>query len=261
MVTLILDCDGVLADTERDGHLVAFNAAFAEAGLATRWSEAEYGRLLRVGGGKERLRALFSAQALVADPALPLSRDKQDALIRELHARKTELFVSLCQEGRLPGRPGIARVVNAALDADWQVAVASTSAEQSVRAVLESVVGPGQAARFAGVFAGDVVARKKPAPDIYLLACERLSTGPGDAVVVEDSGVGAAAASRAGLGHLVTVSSFTANDEFPDAAAVVSSLGEADSPLRVVSSRVAPPPSVMVGLDDLRRAASVAVAS
>jgi hypothetical protein len=52
---LLFDCDGVLADTERDGHRVTFNAAFEAKGLAHRWSVEEYGELLKIGGGKERM--------------------------------------------------------------------------------------------------------------------------------------------------------------------------------------------------------------
>lgn len=255
--TLILDCDGVLADTERDGHLVAFNAAFTEAGIASRWDEPTYARLLGIGGGKERLRALFSPANLAADPALPRSAGEQDELVRHLHSRKTQFFIDLAGSGRLPGRPGVRRVVSEALARRWAVAVASTSSERSVRAVLEAAVGADDAARFAGVFAGDVVARKKPAPDIYLLACARLGVDPREVAVVEDSGLGAEAAAAAGLAHLVTVSSFTRADSFPTAAAVVTCLGDEDEPGAVLGARMEPPPGSPVTLDDLARVAAM----
>ena len=54
-IALIFDCDGVLADTERYGHLVAFNQTFEEFGLPVRWSVAEYQEKLKIGGGKERM--------------------------------------------------------------------------------------------------------------------------------------------------------------------------------------------------------------
>ena len=62
MQALIFDCDGVLVDTERDGHRVAFNEAFARKGLAARWSVEEYGELLKVAGGKERMRRYFDTR-------------------------------------------------------------------------------------------------------------------------------------------------------------------------------------------------------
>ena len=59
---LVLDCDGVLADTERYGHLVAFNETFAEFGLPVRWSVADYRDKLRIGGGKERMASLLTPE-------------------------------------------------------------------------------------------------------------------------------------------------------------------------------------------------------
>ena len=168
MPALIFDCDGVLADTERDGHRPAFNQAFAEAGLGVVWDEAEYGRRLRIGGGKERIASLF--------PDADARRDQ----ILDLHKRKTAIYKDIVRSGRLPGRPGIARIVNEALAAGWTLAVASTSAEESVRAVLQHVVGADVAANFA-VFAGDVVPAKKPDPGIYLLALSELGVDAGDA--------------------------------------------------------------------------------
>ncbi len=165
---LVFDCDGVLADTERDGHLPAFNATFAEFGLPVRWSVEEYGRLLAIGGGKERLATLFTPEN-VERYGLPAAPEEQRELVARWHKAKTARYTAFIGSGVLPARPGIARVAAEADDAGWQLAVASTSAEASVRAVLEHAVGAALGERFE-VFAGDVVPRKKPAPDIYLLA-------------------------------------------------------------------------------------------
>lgn len=221
MPALIFDCDGVLADTERDGHLPAFNAAFAEFGVPVTWTPAEYAEKLRIGGGKERLMTVF-------DDHLDLPWPETDAdradLVRRLHARKTELFTELVAAGHLPGRPGIARIIADALEAGWQVAVASTSAESSVRAVLRHAAGDDAAAQ-CHIFAGDIVRHKKPAPDIYLKALGDLALDAADCLVVEDSGVGLTAARAAGLTTVVTVSTFTATDDFTDAALVLPDLG------------------------------------
>lgn len=219
---LILDCDGVLADTERDGHLVAFNGAFVEADLPFRWSQDEYAHLLSIGGGKERLHTYLQSH-----PEIDLgSTEEVDALVRELHARKSQIYIGLVEVGDLPGRPGVRRLVGEALDAGWRVAVASTSALASVQAVLASVVASTDVHRISGVFAGDSVQSKKPAPDIYLLAARELNITADDVVVIEDSATGANAASAAGFRHLVTVSGFTATNSFPDAASVVDHLGD-----------------------------------
>jgi dihydroxyacetone kinase phosphoprotein-dependent L subunit len=223
---LIFDCDGVLADTERYGHLPAFNQTFAEFGLPVRWSVAEYREKVRIGGGKERLASLLTPE-FVAAAGLPADPARQQAEVAAWHRRKTEIYTSLVASGAVPPRPGIARVVAEALAAGWTLAVASTSAEVSVRATLERAVGA-EHARAITVFAGDIVAHKKPAPDIYRLALDSLGLPAGRVVVVEDSRNGLLAATGAGLACVITVNDFTAGEDFSEAALVVSSLGDPD---------------------------------
>lgn len=233
MPALIFDCDGVLADTERDGHLPAFNQTFADAGVPVHWSQEEYGHLLAIGGGKERLASVFTP-IFVETAHLPSDPDEQRELIATWHKAKTKTYTDLVAAGVMPARPGIARIVEEARAAGWQLAVASTSAEASVRAVLEHAVGAERAADFA-VFAGDVVPAKKPAPDIYLLALRELGIGPQEAIVVEDSSNGLRAALGAGVRTVVTVSSYTADEDFTGASLVVSSLGDPDQPATVLA--------------------------
>jgi len=246
---LIFDCDGVLADTERDGHRPAFNETFAEAGLPVRWSEEEYGVKLRIGGGKERMASLLTDE-FVRENGLPADAEGQKELLAGWHKRKTAIYKEMVRAGKLPGRPGIARIVDEALAAGWALAVASTSAEESVRAVLEHVVGTETATRFE-VFAGDVVPAKKPDPAIYLLALERMGVAPGDAIVVEDSRNGLLAAVGAGLPCVVTVSGYTADEDMSEAVLVVSSLGDPGEPARVLANRSAARPGDQVTLADL----------
>lgn len=233
---LILDCDGVIADTERYGHLPAFNQTFAEFQLPVHWSVDDYKEKLRIGGGKERMVSLLTP-AFVAAAGLPVDPEGQQAAVAAWHRRKTEIYTGLVARGDVPPRPGIARLVGEALDAGWLVAVASTSAEPSVRATLERAVGP-ETARRVSVFAGDIVPRKKPAPDIYQLALRELGVAAADAVVIEDSGNGLLAAAGAGLACLVTVNDFTAGEDFGQAALVVTSLGDPPAPDREGESAV-----------------------
>ncbi|MFD3922634.1 HAD-IA family hydrolase [Streptomyces sp. NPDC058595] len=234
MPALIFDCDGVLADTERDGHLPAFNETFAEFGLPVRWSDEEYARKVKVGGGKERMRTLLTPEFVVA-AGLPSDPDALDERVARWHRRKTEIYTGIIRGGSVPPRPGVRRVAAAAHEAGWTLAVASTSAEASVRSVLELAMGPELAAHF-GVFAGDVVRRKKPAPDIYALTVERLGLNPADAVVIEDSRNGMLAALGAGLACAVTTSAYTGDEDFTGASLVVDSLG--DPPPRETVTRV-----------------------
>jgi dihydroxyacetone kinase phosphoprotein-dependent L subunit len=248
---LILDCDGVIADTERFGHLVAFNQTFEEFGLPVRWSVAEYQEKLLIGGGKERMASLLTPE-FIAAAGLPADADGQRAAVAAWHRRKTEIYLDLVASGAVPPRPGVARLVAAALDAGWLVAVASTSAQASVQATLERAVGP-DVAQSVRVFAGDIVPRKKPAPDIYVLALRELGVAAADAVVVEDSRNGLLAATGAGIACLVTVNDFTAGEDFSEAALVVTSLGDpgAGEPAVVLANRSRATPGELVTLADL----------
>lgn len=233
MTALIFDCDGVLADTERDGHLPAFNQTFQEFGLPISWSQERYGELLEIGGGKERMASVITPDFAAAHGHA--GEEARGELIGQLHKRKSALFQEMARAGELPARPGIHRIITDALAEGWTVAIASTSAEPSVRAVLEHAVGAEAAAR-CHVFAGDIVEHKKPAPDIYLKVLDDLGLDPSDCLVFEDSGIGCASAVAAGLTTLVTVSTYTAADDFTGAIRVVEHLGEPGNPVPATAS-------------------------
>jgi HAD superfamily hydrolase (TIGR01509 family) len=244
---IVFDCDGVLADTERYGHRPAFNQTFREFGVPLEWSEEVYGERLKIAGGKERM-AIELTPDFVARNGLPADPEGQAALLAAWHKRKTAIYTDLVATGQIPPRPGVTRTISEAQDAGWKLAVASTSAEPSVRAILERAAGPERAARF-DVLAGDCVAHKKPAPDIYLLALDTLRLDPADVLVIEDSANGFEAATAAGLRCLITVNGYTEHEEFPGAAMVVSSLGDPDGERTIVlanSSALRPGPYVVL---------------
>jgi hypothetical protein len=222
---LLFDCDGVLCDTEKDGHRPAFNAAFAEAGIPHEWGVDQYGDLLRIGGGKERMTAFFDS---VADtpPWSTTPPEARAALVASLHKRKTDLFMQAVERGDMPLRPGVARLVKEAIDAGVKVAVCSTSNERAVATIVRVLLGDDVAAVMP-VFAGDVVPKKKPDPAIYLLAAARLGVDPARCVVVEDSDIGLRAARAAGMRCVVTVSSYTGGEAFDGADAVFPEIGDA----------------------------------
>ena len=221
MQALIFDCDGVLVDTERDGHRQAFNAAFKEMGLERSWSVERYGELLKTAGGKERMRRDFE------ETKWPVGADGRDALIVDLHALKTRLFMELIQTGQLPLRPGVARLVDEAITAGIKLAVCSTSNEKAVQAVVDTMLGA-ERAKHIPVFAGDMVPAKKPDPAIYTLAARELGLDAARTVVVEDSNNGLRAALGAGMTCIVTTSSYTGDEDFTGAARVVPELGDGE---------------------------------
>jgi HAD superfamily hydrolase (TIGR01509 family) len=227
---LLFDVDGTLADTERDGHRVAFNAAFAEVGLDWSWGIDLYGSLLRVTGGKERIREYIRLHRPDFDPGEPMDR-----FVKDLHRRKTERYVEMMRAGAIPLRSGVLRLLREAREAGVRLAIATTTTPENVDALLGSAAEPGLAGWFEVIAAGDVVPRKKPAPDIYHLALRQLGLSPHACVAVEDSDNGMRSALDAGLDALlITVSDYTAGQDFSDAPLVVDQLGEPEQPARVL---------------------------
>ncbi|KAG9446337.1 hypothetical protein H6P81_012465 [Aristolochia fimbriata] len=220
---LLFDCDGVLVDTEKDGHRVSFNDTFAERELGVTWDVDLYGELLKIGGGKERMTAYFN-QTSWPEKA-PKTDEERKEFVASLHKRKTELFMALIEKKLLPLRPGVARLIDEALGKGVKVAVCSTSNEKAVSAIVSCLLGPERAEKIK-IFAGDVVPRKKPDPAIYLLASSTLSVDPASCVVVEDSGIGLSAAKAAGMKCIVTKSGYTAEEDFDIADAVFDCIGD-----------------------------------
>ncbi len=218
---LIFDVDGTLAETEQDGHLPAFNAAFAGAGLDWAWPADLYGRLLSVTGGKERIRHYAERHHPAA-----LEQPGFDALVRQLHAAKTRDYVARVEAGRIPLRPGIARLIDEAEAAGLLLAIATTTTPENVTALLDATLGAGAAGRFAVIGAGDCVPAKKPAPDIYLWVLERLGLPAADCLALEDSANGLRAALAAGIPTVVTESAYTRGEDFSGALAVLPDLAE-----------------------------------
>jgi HAD superfamily hydrolase (TIGR01509 family) len=227
MQALIFDCDGVLVDTERDGHRVAFNRAFSKAGFDIDWDVELYGELLRVAGGKERMRHYFDSQGW------PDGADKdRDAFLAEMHKTKTAIFSDLIASGALPLRSGVLRLVDEAIAANVRMGVCTTSNPKSIDAVLD-LMGPQRKSKFEFVLAGDIVSRKKPDPEIYDLAKSRLKLPTSECIVVEDSRNGLLAAVGAGLPCFITTSTYTGGEDFSEAVGVAPELG--DPPNKTVS--------------------------
>jgi len=234
MKALIFDCDGVLVDTERDGHRVAFNRTFAKMGYDVEWSVEVYGELLNISGGKERMKHYFNQKGW------PARVSDKDQLILDLHKAKTDTFMAIIESGELELRPGVARLVDEAIaNSEIILAICSTSNERSVNLIAGKLLGAERKAEFKAILAGDVVSKKKPDPEIYNLVVERLRVKPAECVVVEDTRNGLLAAKAAGMKCVITTNGYTEKEDFGEADLVVSELGDL--------------PNVQVTLEELKK--------
>lgn len=239
---MLFDVDGTLADTEK-AHLEAFNRAFSGAGLDWHWSVSLYQELLAVTGGKERIHHYIDNY----HPEFTLPEDRDDFIAR-LHAEKTRLYVDALNRGALPLRPGVARLLREAREAGIRLAIATTTTPANVTALLHNTLGEEALGWFEVIGAGDVVARKKPAPDIYDYVLRNMALAPEQCVALEDSQGGLLAARAAGLTTIVAVNAFTRDHDFRQAALVVDQLGEPDRPFTVIQGDAGDKSCVDVGL-------------
>ncbi|MDD2920664.1 MAG: HAD-IA family hydrolase [Anaerolineales bacterium] len=217
----LFDQDGVIIDTERDGHRVSFNMTFKEFGFTDEWSVEYYHELLQIAGGKERMKHHWKTKGF----SKPLTEEEIDNLVKEMHKRKTALFVELIESGQLPLRPGIHRFMKELMDAGIKIGVCTTSNEKAAKAITEGLLAD---VKFEVVLAGDVVEKKKPDPEIYNLALTKLGLTPDEAFVVEDSKNGVKASKAAGLKTIVTFNGYTENEDIEAGDVIVSCLGDPD---------------------------------
>ncbi|MEO0455131.1 MAG: HAD-IA family hydrolase [Cyanobacteria bacterium P01_A01_bin.114] len=231
---LIFDVDGTLAETERDGHRVAFNQAFTAAGLDWCWSTDHYSQLLMISGGKERI-GYFIRQSH-PDFTPPAKFQELTEFIASLHRAKSEFYRQAI--ATIPLRPGVHRLLKEAKAAGLRLAIATTSHLHSVIPLLEARLGPEGPGWFEVIAAGDIVPHKKPAPDIYDYVLAKLQLPPENCLVFEDTHHGLMAATQANLKTIVTVNEYTQDQDFSEARAVVSHLGEPDQPCTVIAGKL-----------------------
>lgn len=232
---IIFDVDGTLADTE-DAHRIAFNKAFAENYLGWNWDVALYEKLLKVTGGKERIKYFI-------ETCLPDFRKPNDyeGFVKDLHQAKTGYYITMLREGLIPLRPGIKQLIDAARQAGIVLAIATTTSSENVATLLQQGLGAGSESWFAVTGCGDIVPHKKPAPDIYCWVLERLHLNASDCIALEDSENGLRSSMAAGIKTFIVTNNYTRNQDFTGAAAVFDGLDDLERFYRIAGLPLSKP--------------------
>lgn len=215
---IIFDVDGTLAETE-EAHRQAFNEAFKKFDLGWHWSQDDYRQLLKTTGGKERIRAHMQAISYLHQGSQPL-----DAYIAEIHAHKTRLYTAIIDGGSVPLRPGVRGLIEECASAGMRMAIATTTSQPNVVSLVNATLGKDGMKLFEVLSCGDMVPKKKPAPDIYLKALADLKLPAANCLAMEDSLNGLKSAMDADVITVITPSIYTADDDFTGAALITPTL-------------------------------------
>ena len=226
---LLFDVDGTLADTERDGHRVAFNLAFADAGLDWDWTVDIYEDLLTVTGGKERMKFFLDKYKPVFDEPEDLT-----TYIADMHKAKTAHYTKLLSEGKIPLRPGVERLLNEARERGYRLAISTTTTPANVEALLTHTLGKESMDWFEVIAAGDIVPAKKPAPDIYDWAMDKMNLKAEECIAFEDSRNGVLSSLAANLKTIITINDYTKDHDFTGAVIVLDQYGEPGAGFNVI---------------------------
>lgn len=235
---VLFDVDGTLADTEALGHRPAYNRAFRKLGLSFRWGPKLYRKLLKQPGGRERIKHYVQRFRPELGAEAGEAEQNLDAWVAKVHALKSHYFKRYMRHGRVPLRAGIARIMREARSEGVRLAIVTNASLKTLRPVLRYSMGPELAAEVEIIASGEEVQCKKPAPDLYQLAMRRLNLEAHECVALEDSEMGLRAAASAGLAAVVTINRDTLEQDFSEAALVVSSLGEPGAPTRVLKGHI-----------------------
>jgi len=244
---ILWDVDGTLAETERDGHRLAFNQAFQTAQVPWQWDEHHYGALLAVAGGRERLLHDMQFQEYA-----PIELKDREQLAERLHRLKNELYADIVAQGHLRLRAGVRELIEECIRERVRMGIVTTTSRCNVDALLSSQLGERWEAMFSVIVCAEHAPKKKPDPLSYFLALQALQIPAAAALAIEDAPAGIAAAQAARVAVILTRSHYfsgaTEAVAPPDVLAAGPSLGDAQG-----WSPIAAAGATRICLDQLRR--------
>lgn len=217
---LLWDVDGTLAETERDGHRIAFNQAFQALNIPWRWNEQRYGALLKVSGGRERLLHDMRFQE-----DAPAESGAREQLAESVHRLKNQLYADIVAGGLLTLRDGVRELMEDCVQAGVRMGIVTTTSRCNVDALLARQLGDSWRSLFATVVCAEQAPRKKPHPQAYFVALQALQLEPHLAVAIEDATAGVSAAQAAGIPVVITHSHYFPSVRSARALATGASLG------------------------------------
>ncbi len=212
---VIFGAIGTIAETS-DIQRQAFNRAFEEAGLNWIWDAETYRDLLKINGGRNRIRAYRDAD--------PMRANVTDAMIASLHAAKTNHYVAMLGTNHLRPRVGVVELINGCMSHAIPVAFCTSTATANVEALGAALADSLPFNWFAKIITIDQISQPKPAPDAYIYCLDQLELNADEVIAIEDTPASIASAKAAGIMTIATPGATTREQDFSAADLVLSSL-------------------------------------
>ena len=207
---------GTLLETS-ELQRTAFNQAFSENGLEWNWNQAQYQNLLKKSGGRQRIEDYAAQQGVEVDA-------------KKLHNEKTKIFDDLMVSGNVLLRPGVANLIEQALDNGIKLAFVTSTSKDNVDAVFQALKNQLNRSNFSFIGNDKMVSNAKPKPDIYLSALSELNLEAQDCIAIEDTEVSMQSALAASIKCIGFPGAFAKDNDFSSAILVTDNLSFNDLP-------------------------------
>ena len=219
------DVDGTIADTELEGHRIAFNRAFSDYDLDWSWNQSIYQDLLKISGGLNRIRFYNkSAKGNVTDD-----------ICSKIQKRKGFHYDEIIKSGIIKPREGVLRLINELYSHNVSQYIVTTSGRNSLEPLLKKILDSAIKC-FSGTITYEDVTCLKPHPEAYLNALDLCNVPEENCLAIEDSHNGVSSAKAANINCLMTPPQWFRKEDInsKDADACVDSLGSITKPSNLI---------------------------